>query len=244
MAEMLAYSDLFGQDHLTEMLVDRPGIAEATYVVPKGIYQFEVGFDYHRQPNTVTYYYPDVLLRTGILKNTELRVQARQIASLEQGQTHLGISPLRIGVKTKLRKQKKGIPDIALIADAVIPFTNHPQSARSIGPELILLFENDFYPNTSINYNIGFVWDADLDQDVLTGSFCYNYLPTDRVGLFIEYFSFVSGKNWPGEQGVDLGFTYLTNPNVQVDLSAGYSIINKENNLFISSGVSFRFLKK
>ena len=241
---ILVNSDLLAQDHLTEMLVDRPGIAEATYTVPKGIYQFEVGFEYHRQAQNSTYYYPEVLMRTGILKNTELRLQLRQIANQEQGQTHSGLSPLRLGIKTKLKKQNKYFPEISVIADAIIPFYDHPQPARSVGPELIFLFENDFYPNTSINYNIGLVWDPDLNQDVFTGSFCYNYLPTEKIGLFVEYFSFVTDANWPGEQGADLGITYLIHRNAQIDLSGGYSRIRNEDNFFMSSGISFRFFKK
>ncbi|MEJ0054876.1 MAG: transporter [Bacteroidota bacterium] len=74
---------------------------------------------------------------------------------------------------------------------------------------------------------------------IFTGSFCFNYLPSETVGLFAEYFTYIPDA-WPGEHGIDAGITYLLAPQLQIDLSAGVSYLEKGANLFVSSGFSVR----
>ena len=89
---------------------------------------------------------------------------------------------------------------------------------------------------------MGYLWSSFLQREIFTGSLCFNYLRTERSGLFIEYYMFAS--TWPGEQGIDGGMTYLLKPKLQLDISAGYSRLDNQDNFFISSGFSIRMESK
>ena len=231
-------NQVLAQSELNELTVDRPGIAEAPFTVSPGTYQFEVGFDYFKRYNGELYHLPTALFRTGISKRAEVRVSSRQLIDRTEAREFNGISPLTVGVKMHIIKQREWIPETDILANVIVPVGSSVQ-AKYLGPEILLLFENDFYPNTAINYNIGYLWDGNRGKGVFTVSLCFNYLPTERIGLFIEYFDYLPDR-WPGEQGVDGGITYLVRSKLQLDLSAGISRLEKENNFFVSSGFSFR----
>ncbi len=228
------------QNNLNELTVDRPGIADTPFTVPQGMYQFEVGFDYFNRSSGIFYNMPTALLRTGITKRMEGRISVRQILGQTDG-SFIGISSISTGIKSHVIKQNRWIPEMDVLLDLIVP-VGQSSTTKTLGYDALLLFQNDFYPNTAINYNIGYVWDYNLNKPMFTASFCYNYLPTERLGLFVEYFDFVP-NSWPGEQGFDGGFTYLLAPKFQVDLSCGVSLQDEKNNFFVSTGFSFRLGK-
>lgn len=236
---LLAVQVAFSQIGLNELTVDRPGIAESPFTVPRGTYQFEVGFDYFKRSTGELYNLPVALFRTGISKRSELRVSSRHVLDRTEANTLRGVSPLSIGVKMHVIKQDQWIPETDIMANVVIPLNPASSHAANLGYEVLLLFQNDFYPNTAINYNVGYIWDSIHGKSVFTASFCFNYLPTERVGLFAEYFGYIPNQ-WPGEQGLDGGMTYLLLPKLQLDVSAGISRLGQHNNTFVSSGFSFR----
>lgn len=231
---------LFAQDVLNELTVDRPGIAETPYTVHPGAFQFEVGYDYYSRHDGKIFYYPNILLRSGISKRIEIRVAAKQITDRTESTSVTGLSPISIGFKSHLMEQIEWIPEMDILANVVFPVGSGPLQPGRVGPEVLLLFQNDLYPNSAINYNIGYLWDASLEKNVFTGSLCYNYLPSEKLGLFAEYFCFVPHNDGYGEQGLDAGFTYLVGQHVQFDLSGGYSLLKGKNNFFASSGFSVR----
>jgi hypothetical protein len=116
----------------------------------------------------------------------------------------------------------------------------HP---TDLGHNILLLFQNDISEKFAINYNVGLLWDGFTSEQQFTASVCFNYLPSDRIGMFIEYFDYIR-RSGLKEHGIDGGFTCLLNPHIQADFSAGISIANGEFNHFISSGLSFRFYRK
>ena len=229
----------FGQDELTELTVDRPGFADTPFTVPSGMYQFEFGFDYFKRPTGEFYNLPVGMLRTGISKRSEIRVSTRHILDNTDGNSFKGITPLSLGVKMHVIKERKWIPETDIMTNVIIPMSETTSQSSKLGYEVLLLFQHDFYPNTALNYNIGYVWDSFQGKSVFTVSVCFNYLPTRRIGLYIEYFGFGQNK-WPGEQGFDGGITYLLAPNFQVDISSGVSRLEDKNNFFASSGFTFR----
>ena len=228
------------QNNLNELTVDRPGFADTPFTVPQGMYQFEVGIDYFNRSSGIFYNMPTALFRTGITKRMEGRIAVRQILGQTDGAFN-GISSISTGLKSHVIKQNGWIPETDVLLNLIVPVGNS-SAAKSLGYDALLLFQNDFYPNTAINYNIGYLWDYNLNKPMFTASFCYNYLPTEYLGLFVEYFNFVP-KSWPGEQGFDGGFTYLLAPKFQVDLSCGVSRQEEKNNFFVSTGFSFRLGK-
>ena len=230
------------QDELNELTVDRPGIAETPFTVEPGMYQFEVGFDYFKRYNGELYNLPVALFRTGISNSAELRIASRNLQDHTEGKNFAGLSPLSVGVKVHIVKQNEWIPETDILVDLSFPVSSSTSQPSKLGHNIFLLFQNDFYPNMAINYNVGLIWDGSLQTPFFSGSFCFNYLPTRRFGLFAEYFTYAN-EIYPWEHGLDGGFTYLLLPHFQVDLSGGFSMIEQENNIFVSTGFSIRLQK-
>ena len=168
-----------------------------------------------------------------------LRISAKNILDKTSSQKLNGFSPLTLGVKTHIIEQRGWIPETDILVDLIIPLSNSDLQPAKLGNDILLLFQNDISPKTAINYNVGLIWDGFSDESLFTASICFNYLPTDKVGLFIEYFDFLRTKG-AKEHGIDGGFTFLLWPMVQVDFSSGFSMVDQKLNYFISSGISFR----
>ncbi len=236
----LAYAQ---SDELNELTVDRPGIAESPFTVAPGMFQFETGFDYYKRYNGDIYFLPVSLFRTGLSKNAELRVAVKNIQDNTTSGKLKGLSPLTIGIKTHIIEQQGWIPETDILADIIIPLGKTDLQPGQLGHDILLLFENDFSAKTAINYNIGLVWDGFSSTSIFTSSFCFNYLPTDRLGFFIEYFDFIRRKG-TAEHGIDGGLTYRIDKHIQLDISSGISRLDKQTNFFISSGFSIRLVKR
>ena len=229
----------FAQDKLNEISVDRPGIAESPFTVAPRNYQLETGFDYYKRTNEVVKFLPVTLFRTGISQAAELRVSVKHIHQKKIGNEVLGVSPLSIGIKTHIIQEKGWIPEMDILADVIIPMGKSPLQPENLGHDILLLFQNELGQKTSINYNLGLIWDGISNSEMYTSSFCLNHLTTDRFGLFIEYFNFIR-KSDSREHGLDGGFTFLLMPMIQADFSAGISLTDGKPNHFLSTGISFR----
>ena len=234
----LLSNEIKAQTELNELTVDRPGIAESPFTVSPGTFQFETGFDYYSRARGDVFFLPTMLFRTGISNGAELRITERQTIDKTGEETVSGLSPLYVGVKVHIIQQRKWIPETDILTNLVIPMGSGPLQPNGLGHELLLLFQNDITEKFAINYNIGYLWFNIEQGEIFTGSLCFNYLPTRRVGLFIEYFTL--STSWPGEHGVDGGMTYLLNPHLQLDLSGGISRQEGDTNYFVSTGFSFR----
>ena len=229
-------------DELNELTVDRPGIAESPFTVAPGTFQFETGFDYFSRNSGEVYHLPVMLFRTGLSKSAELRITERQLIDKTGEKPQQGFSPLNVGVKVHIIKQAGWIPETDILTNIVIPLGDSYLQPNGLGHEILLLFQHDITKKTAINYNIGYLWDGREDRPVMTGSLCFNYLPTERVGFFLEYYLF--SASWPGEQGMDGGMTYLLTHHLQLDLSGGISMQEGHTNYFASTGFSVRFQRK
>jgi len=227
-----------GQDRLNELTVDRPGIAEAPFTVAPKTYQFETGFDYYKRTNGEIYFLPVSLFRTGLSKAAELRVTLKNVHDRTLEPRVKGVSPLSVGIKTHIIEQRGWIPETDILADIVLPLGNSPLHPDKVGHDILLLFQNDISAKFAINYNVGLIWDGNTNQSQFTSSLCFNYLATDNVDFFAEYYNYLRAGTQ--EHGIDGGLTFLLWPLVQADLSAGFSLVNGKPAHFVSSGISFR----
>lgn len=221
------------------MTVDRPGFAETPYTVLPKKWQIETGFDYFNRHDSKLFNLPTVLVRTGLSNSSELRVAIREAAEETREITGIALAPVSLAIKKHVIQKKKWVPEMDVLAGVVVPVISSPHFSNKTGTEFLLLFENDFSEKTAINYNIGFTWDSGRGEHVFTADFCYNYLPNDRLGLFVEYFGF-GPQSLPTENGFDAGVTYLLKSNLQADLSGGFSLVNARDNLFVSIGMTVR----
>ena len=231
------------QDKMNELTVDRPGIAEAPFTVTPGMYQLETGFDYYKKTNGEIYFLPVSLFRTGLSQAAELRITFKNVHDKTFNSPLRGIAPLTVGIKTHIIEQRGWIPETDILADVIFPLGSSDLHPEDLGHDILLLFQNDLSEKFAINYNVGLIWDGNTNKNQFTASICFNFLPSDRYGLFLEYFDYIK-RSGAEEHGIDGGATILISPHVQADLSAGLSLADGELNHFISSGLSFRFYQK
>ena len=226
-------------DQLNELMVDRPGIADMPFTVAPKEFQLETGFEFYQKSGDHLYLLPVFLFRTGLSKAAEFRVTLKNIREFKGGRENIGISPLTVGIKTHIIEQRGWIPETDILANVLFPMGKSSIQPDFIGHDILLLFQNDFSEKKALNYNIGFQWDGFTSDEVFTASVCYNYLPTSRLGLFIEYFDFLRRTSL-NEHGIDGGFTWALRPMVQADFSAGLSLVNRNWNYFLAAGISIR----
>lgn len=224
---------------------DRPGISSASSVTPTGVLQFETGAEYFQDASSGAYQLPTVLFRTGLARQAEFRASMRILKqdSLNRGDhyaTQWSTSALSLGTKVQLMQQQGWKPEIALLVNLVIPRTNFGKPASAyFGHDFLLIFTRELSPKLSLTGNIGGAWTGDQAGGVFNYTASLGGKITSRTGYFVEHYAFWTEKG-NLSPSMDAGLSHLLNPNIQLDLSAGTTRINRVHNYFLSTGISFR----
>jgi len=231
---------------------DRPGYTNPPSVVPLCKFQVESGFNYEYDNSagllTKNILEPTTLLRYGILKNFEIRIEV-DIASqssvplLNNGDPVIpvrGLAPIIIGTKYYICKQKNARPETAFSLSLTLPYFGNvnfrPQYAA---PGFAFLFQNTFSEKFSIGYNAGMQWNGSDANPTSLVTFALNYNLTKKIGVFAELYSFFTKSQVPDHRS-DFGLTYLVLNNLMIDVSGGPGISSISPNYFINGGISLR----
>lgn len=221
----------------------RPGFGTGTSAVPIGRLQVELGYTYTDGPGgheTDSQSVPNTLLRFGVIDTVELRLSTAGYIDREGGED--GFDDFRIGSKIEVMGQDGIIPKLALQPSFKIPMKDASNS-----DELDPLLQVPASWNLGggwgmlMNFNIGAVSDEKKDTEtVLAHSVLISRALTDRAWVFAEYFAEYP-RDSAETQNVDFGGAYLINNNLQIDASVGFGLNDDSNDMFVSTGVSFRF---
>ena len=112
MALLLMLCGLLGsavqaQSTRPEMITDRPDRTESSYVVPRGFWQFELGWGHGEasfgDEDLMLDQVPETLVRFGLLDRLELRIGWNGIQSQKMGEDRMsGAGDTQLGVKIGL----------------------------------------------------------------------------------------------------------------------------------------------
>src|SRR5438876_11038968 len=128
---------------------DRPGYTNPPSIVPVCKFQVESGFNYEYDNSTGTqaknFLEPATLMRYGLLKNFEIRVEvdiaSQTAAGFNNDVTTRGLSPIIIGTKYYICKQKKARPETAFSLSLTLPyFGNEAFRPQYAAPGFAFLF--------------------------------------------------------------------------------------------------------
>ena len=209
----------------------RPGAANPTSSVPTGLYQFEMGTNLETSPSMDTTFTIPVLLRMGVYNNTEIQV-AYSNKFLILGILYGGINfrgfENSIIITTSLTENNAALTEY----NAYFPISYSFQNGYSIWGQVAgtLINNDDSDPIISYSLAIG------------------NKLG-DKTNWFFETYQSRSIEKENNVKGppfsIDYGLTYLSDNNVQFDISMGitfdkYDNKYKESSRFIEWGFSFR----
>jgi len=239
------------QPDIDNIIAERPGVTNPPQTVDLKKLQIESGFYYESDKikntdiKTDNYLYPTTLLRYGLLKNFELRLQVdiAGISTSTTGSNRIsasGLNPFIIGGKIYVCEQKKLRPETGFVFGLTLPFTGKQEfRPKYITPAMAFYCLNTINNKWNIGYNIGMQWNGNDANPVYNLSICPGYNFSGKVSGFAEiYSSYLSGEI--PDYRCDAGLTYTPIPNLQLDVYGGPGISGPTNNYFISAGISFR----
>ena len=232
--------ELKSQDSL--MIFDRPGIADSPFLVPEKSYFLENGIGFTEKTQVGDLLYPSIMLRKRIFKFSELRVATStfpQSARLMQSVTEVNPLVASIGLKQKIAKEKKWRPESAFILNTYYNVSQKsPLKLANFLWEGQLLFQSTLNNWFSINYNLGYIHNVNLNQHYVNQSTCFNFQLSPKTSAFVENFNYFSLQSGNQEFSYDFGLTHLITKNIQLDLS--YIANHKNSTHFgtILTGVS------
>ena len=241
---------LFAQTEYPPLVTDRPDQTESSVTVPAGSFQVESGFVYERDYNTLIesdgYHYATTLLRYGLHKNLELRfgmayqeIRSRTLAT-DELESLTGLSPVNLGVKISVMKEKGWRPEMAFLTGITLPGTGlGAYSVSSFAPSLRFAFSHTLTDRFSLGYNLGAEWDGENPDALGIYTLVLGIGATERLGLFIEVYG-AFPENGPADHRFDTGLTFLVADNFQLDMSGGLGLNKEAPDGFFNFGFSWR----
>ncbi|MDU8884564.1 transporter [Yeosuana sp. MJ-SS3] len=235
------------------LITDRPDATEASSTVGKSVFQIETGGLYESFENnnikSENYTYNTTLLRYGILDNLELRLGwdfvegTTKINGNKLDNVASGFSPLLLGVKIDVAKEKGCMPEIAFIGH-IFPLFSASKDYRpeSTGVDFRFSFAHTINKKSSLGYNLGAEWGNDSPEAAAIYTIAYGYSISDKFGFYAELYGDIP-EDHSANHYWDAGITYLASIDLQLDAYFGTSITNGQD-ILIGLGASYRIRKK
>ena len=212
-----------------EIITDRPDQTESSSTIPINSFQIETGMLFEQVDacnfESNTWSLPTTLLRFGITKIIELRLanQFSSIYSKNEEQTYnFGFGDLEFGTKIQILRNENINTEIAFITHIVFPFGDKRISNEQLGSISKLSISHQIANNVSIGYNIGYNYFGQ-SNGIGTYSVAIGFGLGEKLGFYIEpYGEWINFETWASN--LDGGFTYLLQPNIQLDISYGVGL--------------------
>ncbi|WP_242917494.1 transporter [Pontibacter liquoris] len=238
---------LAGKGHAQEqenIETARPTEAQSATIVPLRTLQFETGFRWQHDTKAgvteINHAYPEVMLRAGVLKWLELRVEAAWQDTVQEGISRRvahGIGPVRAGGQVQFWQARGWLPAAGLLAMVTLPVGSSDLRPDRAEPELMLALTQEPTQKLQLTYNVGYSWQ---EQDP-EKSYVVNMEGelNDKFSVYGEVF----GKK-PAEQKAahqaGAGLLFRPRPNMQLDVAAGLGLNKAAPDYFVLTGFSIR----
>jgi len=214
--------------NLSPINTDRPDQSDGTYVLPQYKFQIEDGI-FSAENN----FQNNLMLRFGITKSTEFRL----LSDFCKTKNTKGFLPLGVSIKQRLINQNKLIPAITFVSYLRVgQFASKDFLSTENQIDFKFAFQNDLNDKFSLSYNLG----TSTSLNHLNYTINLGYSPLDNLSFFGEYFSDLIKKELPS-RNFDLGILCLLNEKLQIDIACGSSILLKQNEYYLTTGMSYRF---
>jgi len=232
------------------MVTDRPDQTESAWVVPKGYVQLEAGY-FHSSDELDSDAFPELLVRIGLLRKLELRVNYQGYQWQEQpgGESDSGWGNGGLAVKYEFAEGHGVRPAVGLLVGATIPAGGAKFTTGRPDPSVLLLMAHELSSRLSLGYNAGVVWSTTEDppgeRDTLASfrwTAALGISATKKLGTFVELFGRSPfNDERPAEASFDAGVGYLLKPNLQLDAAVGVGLNDAAQDWFLTVGLSHRW---
>lgn len=227
---------------------DRPGFATPPDVMTIRKFQLEDGLQYTNifdgEVHLENYLFSSLLVRYGMLKFAELRIQTDFAYNIEKdsaGSTVVyGLNPVTIGAKIKLLSQHKVIPNISLLFNLTLPFIGKQEFLpKTFTPSLYLLMSNDLIQNLNLCYNYGFTWFGGSEALLHFYAVCFDVHLHPKWDIFVEGYGYAALHAYPS-YNMDTGLAFLITDHLQVDFSVSGSIPTIRDLYLLNMGIAWK----
>jgi hypothetical protein len=220
-----------------EIKTGRPGYSIGSGVLTKGYLQHQMGVNGNfskLSPNRI--FSNDHVLRYGITDYFEVSLNSTLYWTSQSDTYDFSSNGLGIGCRTRITKEKKILPALALQVGINIPFTK----PTLVSTTIILSAGKNFDKGFSLTSNLIFKTDP-IFKPYLGMTLNLGY-SIKKTSVFVE--AYVQNFSQMSSTIIATGVGYLFHKNVLWDLHGGYEV-NNNRTLFVSTGISWRIqLKK
>lgn len=195
-----------------DLITDRPDQTESAAVVPRGLYQFEIGYTHLEldasDAGTVRVNeLPQTLARLGLSNRFELRIglSGYRVVEIPGTDGDSGLADGFVGCKVGFVDEKGARPKMALLAGTTIPTGDSELTSSRFDGGFRMAFSNTLTERLSLGYNAGVAWateeDDTGDRDTVSTfqwTAALGIGATERLSAFVELFG---GESSPVGRG-------------------------------------------
>ena len=223
---------------------DRPGFGDNATLVPQGHYVAEGGYRYDdNQSGGDTHTVPNILLRTGINPDLELRVGFDGYVLNAPGRD--GPGNMSVGAKVRLTDEGRYMPVISVIPEVSLPTGDNDVASSKAAPNLRFAWGKSLTDTFAVSGNLNFseVIDTSGDYNLETAaSLAGGFSLTNRLSSYVEYYGiFPNGdqsRTGRDTHAVNGGFAFLATPKTQFDVYAGSGLDDVTSDVFAGIGIA------
>jgi hypothetical protein len=218
---------------------DRPGFGESASVVERGRGQLETGLAWTRFGGGVSVLdLPEAVLRVGVGASLEVRVQGFDwMRASGTDATPAGWSDTGVGIRWQTAA---GAHDLSLRGVLYLPSGSAGWSDGKVDPEGAVSWAHELGGGWSASATVSARRFTSVATTVLSPSVSVEHALGSRGSTFLEYGANVAAGRPPFHQ-LDHGYTWLPNPDTQLDVSIGFGLSNASPDFFVAVGFSRRF---
>jgi hypothetical protein len=230
---------------LPEMVTDRPDFTESTEVVGKGVLQLEGGFTVERNHGVRNFSAPELLVRIGINKRLEFRIDAdgfllQEVPGIRNAD---GFSDVDLEAKIRLFDEGRYRPAVALIPFVSLPSGGAVFTSGGVDPTLKVALAKQFPKGFSLGGNVIL-----SSLSTSAGRYFQNGLSASlghslgcKMDGFWEVFGFTPlDKGGTSAWIADTGITRPIGKNAQIDIRVGKNWTEAGPGWFWGLGLAFR----
>ena len=223
-----------------QIQTDRPNETESPNTIFTHHLQVESGFSFEKPEGEKTYEIPEILLRYGIFKNAEFRIESAFAIDHHNEEDSRGIKPVTFGVKYHLIDHKGLVPDISLLGRVSIPWmADHSLQEQKYSPEIRLLAQYSVSKSAHLGYNLGAHWLSDTAKPEYIYTISGDYALTKKIKLAAELYG-VTESHHHTQNTADVAVLYVLSKKVQLDFITGSGIMHANSEKFAELGLSFK----
>ncbi|WKK75540.2 transporter [Marivirga salinae] len=245
------------QEDSIQINTDRPGFSDYPKTIPKGYFQIEAGFSFESETVNLNdklqlINWNNTLIKYGLTKGWELRLgqtyQSERLLEAGTNPEFLWISysgPAVVGTKIDLLKESELIPQTAILVEYGFNTYSPDRFQRNSFFRVQLSSKYQLNPEWYLMANLGY---DERFNDFGRIRFTLNtgYSINEKLSVYAEIYGFRSEFLTPSNY-FDGGLTYLINPKFQLDIHAGFDLIQQVNSVenyqqsFVAMGLGYLF---